>query len=124
MSCFHGSGSGSERIGLGLLIEYLSALASAERSQRLSSEDYAIVVNRFKADWSGISQIDVDSALLERAADCAEGFGLRGYNSVHIAAADRFYRASGNTFMFISFDKQLNRAAKLLGMELPKFIPL
>lgn len=105
-------------------VEVRAALASAERGQRLCAEDYALVVSRFKADWSGISQIEVNSPLLERAADCAEGFALRGYDSVHLAAADKIYRAMADSFMFISFDKQLNRAAHLLGMGLPEFILL
>ncbi len=58
----------------------------------------------------------VDQALLERAAEFAEGFELRG-------PADRVRQIVGPALSYASFDNALNRFAKLLGMRLPDFIP-
>jgi uncharacterized protein len=104
-------------------VEVRAAFASAERGSRISRADYMRMVARFKRDWLGISQVEVDQALLERAADFAEGFGLRGYDSLHLAAADRARQAVGPILTFTSFDHVLNRSARLLGMHLPDFVP-
>ena len=104
-------------------IETRSELASAERGWRLSCDDYAQAVKQFRADWEKISSVGIDAELLERAADLAEGFSLRGYGDVHLAAADRVYKGVSE-FAFISFDKSLNHAAKLLGMDFPEFVPI
>lgn len=77
------------------------------------------MVKHFRTDWEKISFVGIDAELLE----LAEGFSLRGYDSRHFAAADRVYKGVSE-FAFISFDKSLNHAAKLLGMNLPEFVPI
>ncbi len=101
-------------------VEVRAALASAERSRRLIQGDYARAVERFRADWEQISTLGIDEPLLERAAELAEGFALRGYDSIHLAAADRVFKGV-RRFAFLAFDTRLNQAAKLLGMALPSF---
>jgi uncharacterized protein len=105
-------------------VEVRAALAAAERGQRLATSDWRQVVSRFVADWRSVSRIQVDPSLVERAADLAEGFGLRGYDAVHLAAADRVKSFVAEGLEFACFDAKLNRAAKLLGFKLPNFAPL
>lgn len=103
-------------------VEVLAALAAAARSGRLKPEEHAGIGADFRKDWSAsISEVGTDRALLLRAAELAEGFGLRGYDSVHLAAAERIKTAIGPELSFASFDARLNRAASLLGMSLPGF---
>jgi hypothetical protein len=45
-------------------------------------------------------------------------YGLRGYDSVHLAAAHFFHQHSGEPLHFACFDKRLNAAAKSLGLHL------
>lgn len=104
-------------------VEVRAAFAAANRQGRLNPDDYPGMVARFRQHWPNISQISVDEALLERAAELAEGLGLRGYDSMHLAAADRVLRAVPD-LIFACFDKTLNRSAKLLGMRLPDFVPV
>ncbi len=101
-------------------IETRAALATAKRGQRLTANEHSQIKQQFCLDWEKISSVGIDSELLERAADLAEGFSLRGYDSIHLAAADRIFK-SVSEFSFLSFDKSLNQAAKLLGMKLPGF---
>jgi uncharacterized protein len=103
-------------------VEVRAAFAAAERDGRLATEDWKTVVTRFISDWESISRIEVDVALIERAAELAEGFGLRGFDALHLAAADRVKNAVGAGLSFVSFDTRLNRAAKLLGLRLPPFV--
>ncbi len=107
--------------GLGY-VEVRAALAAAWRGQRLRDNDYADAVSLFRRDWVAYSTVSVDAALIERAAELAEGFGLRGYDSIHLASADRI-RLSMPDLLFASFDLTLNRAAKLLAFALPDFVP-
>lgn len=102
-------------------VEVRAALAAAERLERISAQARSQAVARFTKDWRNISQVQFDEALLERAAELAEGFGLRGYDSVHLAAADRIRDAVGERLVFVCFDERLNRAAKLIGISLPEF---
>lgn len=105
-------------------VEVRAALAAANRGQRLPDSQHAISVRNFGRDWaSGISPVVTDIPLLERAAELAEGFALRGYDAVHLASAERV-RLSLPATRFVSFDRNLNRAAKLLGFALPDFVPL
>jgi predicted nucleic acid-binding protein len=105
-------------------VETRAALASARRTKRLDESEYAISVRNFCDDWShGVTPIGTDDTLLERAAELAEGFGLRGYDAMHLASADRL-RSQLPALVFVSFDRALNRAAKLIGLSLPDFTPL
>jgi len=105
-------------------VEVRAALAAANRGQRLADPQHAISVGNFRRDWAtGVSPVVTDVPLLERAAELAEGFALRGYDAVHLASAERVRLALPAT-RFVSFDRQLNRAAKLLGFALPDFAPL
>lgn len=105
-------------------VEVRAALAAAHRGGRLPDVQHAISVGNFGRDWAeGISAVATDTMLLERAAELAEGFALRGYDAVHLASAERVRLALPAT-RFVGFDRHLNRAAKLLGFALPDFAPL
>lgn len=105
-------------------VEVRAALAAANRGRRLPDAQHAISVRNFNRDWAeGMSAVATDATLLERAAELAEGFALRGYDAVHLASAERVRLALPAT-RFVSFDHHLNRAAKLLGFALPDFVPL
>ena len=105
-------------------VETRAALASAKRSNRLNEEEHAISVRNFCDDWArGMTPVVTDDGLLERAAELAEGFGLRGYDAMHLASAARV-GLQLPALNFVSFDRTLNRAARLIGLQLPDFTPL
>ena len=57
--------------------------------------------------------------MLRRAGDLAERFRLRGYDSVHLAAAESLLIGHGGSFLsFASFDHALNAAASAVGLRL------
>jgi hypothetical protein len=100
---------------LALLKLYLREAGSVEISELFGGSE--------RGACHEITYVERDTDLLERAADLAEGFALRGYGAVHLASADRLRMALSGT-RFVSFDHGLNRAAKLLGFTLPSFVPL
>lgn len=100
--------------------EMRAALAHAVRMKRLSETDRTYQLRAFEADWASLHVVAVDVALARRAGEHAERFGLRGYASLHLAAAERVFEAGGRPAMFMlaAFDKDLCAGAQALGMNL------
>ncbi|MGH6634965.1 MAG: hypothetical protein ACRED0_02115 [Gammaproteobacteria bacterium] len=64
--------------------------------------------------------MEVTETLVQRAGDLAEHYALRGYDSVHLAAAEvahRFFAAKAE-FRFAVFDGPLLTAAQMHGLIL------
>jgi predicted nucleic acid-binding protein len=99
--------------------EMRAALARAVRMGRMSEADARYQISRFEDDWLGLAVIDVDDALVRRAGRLAEQHGLRGYDSVHAAAAERIFEniPGGSDFGIAAFDNELRGAVESLGMK-------
>ena len=69
--------------------ETRAALAQAERLGRLTARQLRDAVTAFDSLFEEIDLAEVDDALARRAGDLAEARRLRGYDAVHLAAADR-----------------------------------
>ena len=72
----------------------------------------------FEQAWPGFAIADVTQPLVEKAGMYAEAFGLRGYDSVQLAAAHQLLEHLALPLTFACFDRRLNQAAKLLQLEL------
>ena len=72
------------------------------------------------ADWANLHVVEVTEMLIQRAGDLAERYRLRGYDSVHLAAAEQVAAVaqSGATFAFAVFDTELRDAARKHGLPL------
>jgi predicted nucleic acid-binding protein len=96
--------------------EMRSALARLHRMGRQSVEQCK---REFENDWELVSAIMPDERMLRRSGDLAERFGLRGYDSVHLAAAESLRVDQGTDFLrFASFDRILNQSAQEIGLSL------
>jgi uncharacterized protein len=69
--------------------ETRAALAQAERLGRLTARQLRDAVTGFDSLFEEIDIVEVDDALARRAGELAEVRQLRGYDAVHLAAADR-----------------------------------
>jgi uncharacterized protein len=69
--------------------EARAALAQAERLGRLTAGQLRDAVTEFDALFEQIDLVEVDDVLARRAGELAEVRQLRGYDAVHLAAADR-----------------------------------
>ncbi len=99
--------------------EMRSALARLHRMGRQSFEMFNRCKREFEKDWELVSAILPDERVLRRAGELAERLNLRGYDSVHLAAAESLRVGHGTEFLcFASFDDQLNHAAADLGLHL------
>ncbi len=99
--------------------EMRAALARMQRMGRLNKAEAASIKRTFESDWRNTVQITPTEIMIRRAGDLAERFGLRGYDSVHLAAAESLLPSRGKDFLhFASFDHILNEAAAELGLQL------
>ena len=66
-----------------------AALAQAHRLGRLTARQLRAAVTELDSTYEEFDLVEVDDALARHAGQLAEAHGLRGYDAVHLAAADR-----------------------------------
>ena len=99
--------------------EMRAALARMQRMGRLISEEVASIKAAFEQDWVKTLKISPTEAMVRRAGELAERFGLRGYDSVQLAAAESLLsQSNADNLRFASFDERLNQSATELGLTL------
>jgi len=99
--------------------EMRAALARMKRMGRLVEAEIGSIKERFEQDWRITLKIAPTEAMIRRAGDLAERFGLRGHDSVHLAAAESLRVEQGTDLLrFASFDRLLNQSAEELGLRL------
>jgi predicted nucleic acid-binding protein len=97
--------------------EVAAGLAKAVRA-RIVMDDVAKRAQRsFAGDWTDLLRVPVTEALVERADALAWEHGLRGYDSVHLAAALTWQESAGEEIVLATFDQQLWAAAKRTGLK-------
>lgn len=98
--------------------ELRAALAKAVRMGRLPESELAYQVARLDCDWDTVRVVGVDEAMVRRAGELAQTYGLRGYDSLHLAAAEAIRLAApGLHYRIGVYDVRLADAARHLGMR-------
>lgn len=97
--------------------ETRAALAQAERLGRLTARQLRDAVTEFDSLFEVVDLVEVDDALARRAGELAEVRQLRGYDAVHLAAADRVHDPN---VVLIAGDRALLDAATAEGMMIAK----
>jgi uncharacterized protein len=93
--------------------ETRAALAQAEQLGRLTARQLRGAVTAFDSLFEEIDLVEVDDVLARRAGELAEVRQLRGYDAVHLAAADR---VGDPNVVVIAGDDALLAAAAAEGM--------
>ena len=111
--------AGADRVVSVRLIypETRAALAQAERLGRLTARQLRDAVAAFDSLFEEIDLVEVDDALARRAGELAEARQLRGYDAVHLAAADRVHDPD---VVVVAGDGALLDAATAEGMKAAK----
>jgi len=99
--------------------EVRSALARALREGRETADALSIHKEELDTMWRELGIVVPDEGLVRRAGDLAEEHELRGYDSVHLAAAEALWQEAGSgvEFRFAVFDVDLAEAAESLGIK-------
>ena len=73
--------------------------------------------NQFELSWRDFAIIDINEKLMRLAGEIAEAFALSAYDSVQLAAAKTLHDGSGQKILFACFDKRLQKASAVMGMQ-------
>lgn len=91
-----------------------AAIALAHRLGRLDDAARKTAVREFDMLYEQLDRLDVDDELVRRAGVLAEEQRLRGYDAVHLAAAER---VAGPETVLVAGDADLCRAAHALQLH-------
>lgn len=97
-----------------LYAEARAALALGRRTGRLDRAAVGLAVASLHDMYARLDQHVVDERLAARAGVLADGLDLRGFDAVHLAAAERVHPAGG---VLVSGDLRLLAAAGTLGIS-------
>jgi uncharacterized protein len=102
------------------VILYLDTSALVKLFADEPGSDRVRVAAECTYSWHRLDVIAADWPLIQRAGQLAVEHGLRGHDSVHLAAAEAVWtRVRGSAdFRFAVFDEGLTAAAGRIGMEL------
>jgi uncharacterized protein len=93
--------------------EARAALAQAARQGRLSAADLTTAIDGLEDLYASLDLLEVDEHLVRRAGELAQHHALRGYDAVHLAAAERL---RDDAAVLVAGDRGLCTAAGALGM--------
>ncbi len=96
--------------------EVSAALARAVRMKLIGRDAGADALIAFTADWPHLVRLQLSETLVARAAGLAWEHGLRGYDSVHLAAALIWHESLGAPVVVATFDLQLRSGARAAGL--------
>jgi predicted nucleic acid-binding protein len=97
--------------------ETRAALAQAQRLGRVTARNLRAAVDALDALLAEMDIIEVDEALARRAGDLSEVHQLRGYDAVHLAAAERLRDPS---VVFVAGDTALLEAGSAMGIAIAR----
>lgn len=97
--------------------EARAALAQAVRVGRIPSRSLPALVDAFESLYAQLDQMEIDDTLVRRAGNLAEDHGLRGYDAVHLAGAER---VNGTDVVLAAGDAALLEAARSLGISVAR----
>ena len=112
------AGSGAIYTHLVAYAEMCAGFAKAVKLGRIAPAAAAGYRRALDRDWEQFDVLIPDQPMIRRAGDLAMHFGLRGYDSVHLAAAESLLTGHGKHLLhFACFDRALNQAAEAIGLR-------
>lgn len=97
--------------------EAMAAMARRQRDDPTSADEIESARERLSMLWPSFIIVEVSQQLVEAAGRFADGFALRGYDSVQLAAAYELHVNADQKVLFACYDRRLNQAAQLLQLE-------
>jgi predicted nucleic acid-binding protein len=94
-----------------------AALAQASQGQRLDQRHLKRAVADLIGLYDQLDLVEVTDVLVRRAGSLAESHALRGYDALHLAAAEF---VKDNELVFVSGDANLCEAANQIGIPVAR----
>jgi len=110
--------SSADVVGTALISrpEVAAALARAARVKALTQEEASACLQVFRQEWPDLIRVRVTEIVVAHADALAWEHGLRGYDTVHLAAASLWQDGLGEQVTFSTFDRRLWEAARRVGL--------
>jgi predicted nucleic acid-binding protein len=100
--------------------ETRAAFARALHSGLTTPKAHGERVLRINQQWDQLLRVELTPLVIRHAGDVAELYGLRGFDSIHLASALWLQTNVGGNLAFAAYDERLAAAAKAVGLdELP-----
>ena len=97
--------------------EVVAALGKAVRLGITPLDEALAARHRFSVEWTLYFRFPISELLLERAGELAWTYGLRGYDSVQLAAAVNWQATLDVPVFMATFDLHLWESAARAGLE-------
>ena len=94
-----------------------AALAHAARIGRIAADALPAAISRLLDIYDRLEILEISDVLVRRAGALAELHALRGYDLVHLAAADLIREAG---LVFVAGDEVLCDAAETIGLDVAR----
>lgn len=94
--------------------EARAALAQAHRMERVTSRQLRSAVTYLETLDGQLDHVEVNAPLASRAGELAEAVSLRGYDAVHLAAAESI---ADQELIVVAGDVALRSAAREIGLN-------
>ena len=95
--------------------EARAAFARLRRERALTAARFGSVKREFSEQWPTYLALEATESLCRAAGEFAERYGLRGFDSIHLASYAEVARRAGVAgTRFSSFDDRLNHASRKL----------
>ncbi len=101
------------------VVAYPEARAAFARlkAQGISTEaKHQQRLGQLNLDWGNLLHIELIPAVVRAAGDLAEVYGLRGFDSIHLASALWLKEKTSMPLHFAVFDQRLRAAAERAGL--------
>lgn len=98
-------------------VEMSAAFQKAVRMNIVSSAMAAEVWGDFLDHWQMFTRLRVTTGTIEKASDLAWKYGLRGYDSLHLATALMWQETLDTKVAFAVFDRELWQASQKAGLD-------
>lgn len=93
-----------------------AAITKAVRMGWISPEEGQSGLQRFRSEWELLARLPISEITVQRADELACRYGLRGFDSVHLACAVLFREGLGEPVILATFDRPLWQAAQSEGL--------
>lgn len=103
----------AEALGTALVsrAEVVAALGKAIRVGALDAEEALQARETFEEEWPDLVRLAISERVVERAAEAAWDHSLRGYDALHLAAANTWKDLLQRPVALATFDRRLWQAA-------------
>lgn len=101
-------------------VAYAETMATILRKKNESSLKNSVVekvVRAFHEDWRSFIQVGITNDLNDYIDKVVQKHSLRGFGAIHLASALVINEKLPHNFFFACFDRKLNQAARIEGLE-------